>query len=123
MQTFTKAERLCSKIVIDKVFSGGKTIVLPSFKLFWLEAEPVQEYPVQIVITVPKRSFKRAVDRNKLKRRIREAYRKNKDLVYQQAEQKRYSLMLIYTGRTIAEYKEIEEKIIKLLQRFITETK
>lgn len=122
MQTFTKAERLCSKVVIEKVFTTGKTIVQPSFKLFWLAAEPGQAYPIQVVITVPKRNFKRAVDRNKLKRRIREAYRKQKDLVYKQAGEKRYSIMISYTGKNIVEYKEIEQKIGSLLQRFIQES-
>ena len=123
MQTFTKSERLCSKVIIDEVFKTGKTISLPLFKLFWIPAPEVQEYPVQIVITVPKRNFKKAVDRNKLKRRIREAYRKNKASVYEQLSPKAYSFMLIYTGKTIAGYNEIEEKIIKLLERFIAEQK
>lgn len=121
MQTFTKSERLCSKVVIDKVFVEGKTIVVPSFKLFWMPSPIEQDFPLQIVITVPKRSFKRAVDRNKLKRRIREAYRKNKVLVYEQAGERKYSLMLIYTGKSIVPYQELEEKIIKLLKRLIAE--
>jgi len=122
MQTFTKAERLCSKVLIEDVFAKGKTISLPSFKLLWLETKEKQDFPLQVVITVPKRNFKKAVDRNKLKRRIREAYRKNKASVYEKIGSKSYSLMLIYTGKNIAEYKEIEEKIIKLLQRLVAET-
>lgn len=121
MQTFTKSERLCSKVIIDKVFETGKVIIGPSFKLIWMEAEEAMEQPAQIVITVPKRNFKRAVDRNKLKRRIREVYRKNKDLLYNKIKSKTYYLMLIYTGRSIMEYGEAEEKIIKLLQRLTAE--
>ena len=123
MQTFTKAERLCSKVIIDDVFAKGKTISVPSFKLFWLRAAGQQHVPMQIVITVPKRNFKKAVDRNKLKRRIREAYRKSKAAAYAQISNEGYYLMLVYTGKSIVEYKEIEEKIIKLLQRFISESK
>ena len=123
MQTFTKAERLCSKVIIDEVFAKGKTISVPSFKLFWLRAAQQQHVPLQIVITVPKRNFKKAVDRNKLKRRIREAYRKSKAAAYAQISNESYYLMLVYTGKSIVEYKEIEEKIIKLLQRFISESK
>ena len=121
MQTFTKAERLCSKVIIDEVFAKGRTVTGPLFKLIWLESKEKQEYPLQVVITVPKRNFKKAVDRNKLKRRIREAYRKNKAGVYAKTGSKSYGLILIYTGRTIVEYGEIEEKIIKLLERFTTE--
>lgn len=121
MQTFTKAERLCSKVIMDKVFETGKVIVVPSFKLIWLKADKIEEQPVQIVITVPKRNFKRAVDRNKMKRRIREAYRKNKEVLYSGISSESYYMMLIYTGRSIIEYKEIEEKILKLLQRLVPE--
>ncbi|MCE3280637.1 MAG: hypothetical protein K0S44_2828 [Bacteroidetes bacterium] len=121
MQTFTKAERLCSKVIMDKVFETGKVIVVPSFKLIWLKADKKEEQPVQIVITVPKRNFKRAVDRNKLKRRIREVYRKNKEVLYSSISSESYYMMLIYTGRSIIEYKEIEEKILKLLQRLVPE--
>lgn len=121
MQTFTKAERLCSKVVIDKVFERGRTVTVPLFRLFWIEAPPEQDYPAQIVISVPKRNFKRAVDRNTLKRRIREAYRKNKTGWYAQLRPKAYSLLLIYTGKKSVEYKEIEEKIMLLMERFIAE--
>jgi ribonuclease P protein component len=117
MQTFTKSERLCSKVIIDDVFGTGKTIVGPSFKLIWKKAESIQPVSVQILITVPKRNFKKAVDRNKIKRRIREIYRKNKQIIYQQAKSQSYYLMLIYTGKDIIEYKEAEEKIIKLFER------
>lgn len=121
MQTFTKSERLCSRVIIDDVFETGKAIVGPSFKLIWKKAESFQEEPVQILITVPKRNFKKAVDRNKIKRRIREIYRKNKTVLYSRIEAQTYYLMLIYTGKSIIEYKEAEEKIIKLLERLIPE--
>ena len=124
MQTFTKAERLCSKVVIDRVFETGRTLSVPMFKLFWLKApQQEQPYPLQIVISVPKRNFKKAVDRNLLKRRIREAYRKNKAGWYEQLRPGAYSLLLIYTGRQRADYKAIEEKIMQLMERFIAEQK
>jgi ribonuclease P protein component len=119
MQTFTKSERLCSKVIMDKMFEKGKVIVVPSFKLIWLKAEEGAGQPVQIVISVPKRNFKRAVDRNLLKRRIREVYRKNKETIYSRINGQTFYLMLIFTGKEIIEYKEAEEKIIKLLQRLI----
>jgi ribonuclease P protein component len=107
--------------MIDKVFETGRVIVGPSFKLIWLKGEPVGGQTAQVVITVPKRNFKKAVDRNKLKRRIREAYRKNKSSFYEKTGSQSIYLMLMYTGKTLIEYKEIEEKIIKLLQRLIAE--
>jgi ribonuclease P protein component len=121
MQTFSKSERLCSKVLIDNVFEKGKVIVGPSFKLIWLCADKPEDQPVQIVITVPKRNFKKAVDRNKIKRRIREVYRRNKNVLYNVIEGKTVYLMLMYTGKSIIEYKDAEEKIIKMLQRLIPE--
>jgi len=121
MQTFSKSERLCSKVLIEEVFGKGKAISGPSFKLIWLRSEITGESPVQIVITVPKRNFKKAVDRNKLKRRVREVYRKNKSRVYDVIADGSVYLMLVYTGRRMMEYKEIEGSILKLLQRLISE--
>lgn len=121
MQTFTKSERICSKVVIDKVFERGRQLTSPSFKLIWMKAEKSDAESVQILISVPKRNFKRAVDRNKLKRRIREAYRKNKIVLYNEVQSQAVYLMLIYTGKEMIEYNEIEEKIVKLLQRLIVE--
>jgi ribonuclease P protein component len=119
MPSFTKEERLCSKIHIDKVFETGKTISIPSFKLFWLRSDEQLNYPGQIVISVPKRNFKRAVDRNKLKRRIREAYRLNKHIFYSSAGSNSFYLMLVYTGRSIIEYKEVDLKIKELMSRLV----
>jgi ribonuclease P protein component len=121
MQTFTKSERLCSKVIISEVFETGKTIVGSSFKLIWKKAIDEHNETVQILISVPKRNFKKAVDRNKIKRRIKEIYRKNKDIVYQHTRSEAYYLMLIYTGKHMIEYKEAEVKIIKLLERLIPE--
>ncbi|MDF2437556.1 MAG: ribonuclease protein component [Bacteroidota bacterium] len=121
MQTFSKSERLCSKVLIDKVFEKGKVIVGPSFKLIWLCEELQEAAGVQVLISVPKRNFKKAVDRNKIKRRMREAYRKNKEAIYNINKDKTVCLMLMYTGKTIIPYAEAEEKIIKLLQRLIPE--
>jgi ribonuclease P protein component len=108
-------------VAIDKVFETGRVIVGPSFKLIWLRSPEEEAEPVQIVITVPKRNFKRAVDRNKIKRRIREIYRKNKVILYGGVNKGIY-LVLMYTGKNIIEYKDAEEKILKLLHRLKQET-
>jgi ribonuclease P protein component len=116
MPTFTKAERLSSKVAIDKLFETGKSFHNTPFKVFWLETA-IGNSPVQIVISVPKRIYKRAVDRNKVKRLIREAYRKNKDTFYEKLNNKKISLMFIYTFKLIINYKEMEEKVVQTLQR------
>lgn len=78
VQTFAKAERLHSKKIIQELFTKGSSFYLHPFKIILL-FNPDQATPHhQILISVSKRFFKRAVDRNLLKRRIREAYRKEK---------------------------------------------
>ena len=116
MPTFTKAERLSSKVAIDKLFETGKSFHSTPFKVFWLETT-IGNSPAQIVISVPKRIYKRAVDRNKVKRLIREAYRKNKDAFYEKLNTKKIALMFIYTSKTIIDYQEMEEKVVQTLQR------
>ena len=75
--TLCKAERLNSKILIEKMFAGGSK----SFSIFPIRVVymPVEqgEAPASILISVSKRRFKRAVKRNRVKRQVREAYRKN----------------------------------------------
>lgn len=116
MQTFTKTERLTSKIEIDSLFGIGKSFNIAPFKVIWKESTD-SSVPVKIVISIPKRLFKRAVDRNRLKRLTREAYRKNKHMLYDNLGNKNFFLMLIFTSKSIIEYNEMEEKIILILQR------
>ena len=115
MQTFTKAERLSSKIEIDRLFETGKSFHFSPFKIIWKETTD-STVPAKIVISVPKRLFKKAIDRNRIKRITREAYRKNKNSFYIDIN-KKVLLMFIFTSKTIIEYKEMEEKIISILQR------
>lgn len=115
MQTFKKVERLCSKILIEKLVEKGNSHNHFPFKINWLEITE-NEAPVQILITVPKRNFKKAVDRNKLKRQTREAYRKNKSMLYEKLNGKKIILMFIYIGKEKLEYNTIENKIIESLE-------
>ena len=116
MQTFTKAERLSSKVEIERLFETGNSFNSAPFKIIWQETID-SSVPAKIVISIPKRLFKRAVDRNRLKRLTRETYRKNKYILYDSLKNKKVLLMFIYTAKTIIDYKEMEEKIIVVLQR------
>ena len=116
MQTFTKAERLCGKTALDQLFQTGKSFNSYPFKAIWQETSH-GEAPIQVVISVPKRLFKKAVHRNRIKRLIREAYRKNKAKAYDALGNKKVLLLLIYTAKTIMEYKEVEEKTLIALER------
>ena len=119
--TFTKKERLSSKKLIDQLFTEGKTFFSYPFKVFYLFKETEEEFPVQVLITVSKKNFKKAVDRNKIKRLVREGYRKNKLLLHDYLNEKNKSVLLglVYVGETIPLSQEIEQKLILILQRLI----
>ena len=120
-QTFKKEERLCSKKIIQNLFENGSSFTLHPFRFVWLDIELNSDYPVQLIISVSKKNFAKAVDRNKIKRQIRESYRKNKNLLYEYLykKDKQYAIAIIYTAKKKIEYNEIESKIILTLQRFI----
>ncbi|HKR05371.1 MAG TPA: ribonuclease P protein component [Bacteroidia bacterium] len=121
--TFSK-ERLCSRKTIEKIFDSGKAINENPFRLLWVEAPNEENVYLKIAISVPKKNFKKAVDRNKIKRQIREVYRLNKNKFFSTLEnpEKRYAAIIIYTGRVLPDRKEMEAKIFVTLQRFAKET-
>ena len=119
-QTFRKTERLSKRKIIEEIVQKGKSIVVSPLRLNWLQHSYETESPVQAAFTVPKKNFKRAPDRNKIKRRMREAYRKNKSLIYPLISQKKkqFALLFVYSGKEIVTYMETEEKLIATLNRF-----
>lgn len=120
MQTFTKAERLLSKSEIERLYSHGKSFYSYPFKIY-LQETLEGSAPVKILITVPKRMYKRAVDRNKIKRLIREAYRKNKNVLIEALNQKPLHVMFIYTSKTIEPYCIVEQKLLSAMKKIINE--
>ena len=121
--TFKKAERLSGKALIDKLFTSGRSFTSHPFRITWLEHQLNTGFPVQIAFSVPKKNFKRAVDRNKFKRRGREAYRKNKSRLYDYLTKHNKSviLMLIYTTKENTDYNVFETKINLIIDRLIKE--
>jgi ribonuclease P protein component len=118
-QTFTKDERLCKKILIAKLFEEGKSFHSYPFRVLFLETDLPGNFPVQVLISVPKQIYREASNRNKIKRRIREAYRRNKEILYEPLTQnkRKMALALTYTSKEILPYSQIQEKIILLLLR------
>jgi ribonuclease P protein component len=123
MQTFKKEERLCKKKTIKILFEEGKKFHVYPFKIIWLDVESDSKYPARILISVSKRFFKKAVDRNKIRRQIREVYRKNKSLFYEYlSRQKKHCVFaILYTDGEFIPFIELEKKIIIILQRLIDE--
>ncbi|MBN2172822.1 MAG: ribonuclease P protein component [Bacteroidales bacterium] len=123
MQTFKKEERLSNRKKIDELFSNGKSFYISPIRVIWLKSVPGSIYPAQVLISVSRRQFKKAVDRNLIKRRIREAYRKNKVSFYHFLDEQNTGIVfaLVYSSAVAADYKEIEKKIIFVLQRLQSE--
>lgn len=117
--TLSKAERLNSKLIMDKLFSGGaKSLVIFPIRAVFIPLENSHS-PASILISVPKKKFKRAVKRNLVKRQIREAYRKNKHPLLSVLQEKTQNLAIafIYLDNQLRTTEQIEEKTVMLLTK------
>ena len=117
-QRFPSSEKLKSKILIDRLFSEGKSVHIFPVKLIYLPVKDLQLASNKAGVSVPKRSFKRAVDRNYLKRIMREVYRKNKYLVENNLPLN-YAFMFIYTGKKIVDYKQVNSAMTGTMKKLI----
>ena len=122
-KTFGKKEKLVSKKTIDALFSGGNSRSMSAYPLrvvFKRKEGNETEEPAQVMVSVSKRHFKRAVKRNRVKRQIREAYRLNKHLLHEALEQKKdtaVAMAFIWQSDELAETALITEKMQSLLGR------
>ncbi len=117
--SFSKKERLTGKKKIEGLFKSGSSFVLK--KTLLVRHSPADEESChQILISVPKRNFKRAVDRNLIKRRIREAYRLNKELIYKEDRNKFLSIAFVYLSKNILTFHEVQDQLIRALERLDT---
>lgn len=116
MYTFKKEERLCNKAIIDGLFRSGSSFLCYPYKVSWAFTDRFS-VPAQVVFAAPKKRFKHAVDRNLIKRRMREAYRLHKQQqLYDQltAMDKHLALSLVYVGTEVLDYVTIEKKMLKM---------
>ncbi|MFO7655932.1 MAG: ribonuclease P protein component [Bacteroidales bacterium] len=118
---FRKEERIHEKILIQKLFTEGESFVMFPFRVLFLISEEEGNPPLRILITIPKKTIRKAVKRNLLKRRIRESYRLNKHKISNYLFAKKISLSLgfIYVDGQIADYHSIEQSIITILDKVI----
>lgn len=116
--TLGKMERLKSRKQIELLFSGGKKFSITPFRVHYLfntSASP----PLQFGVGASNKNFKKAVDRNKIKRRVREAYRLQKTFLEQKLKEKKcqLSMFVIYTGKEMPDYKEVFIQLNKILEK------
>jgi ribonuclease P protein component len=116
--TYPKNERLKSKTTIGLLFSEGKSVSKYPLRLVYRQAEADSEEKIKIGVSVSKKYFKKAVDRNYFKRVLRETYRLNKHLLWDNLEQP-YSFMFFYQTKDRLSYEEINVKTIQLFEKFL----
>ena len=121
-QKLSKEERLKSRKRISELFEDGQVVYGHPFKaLFKLKNKEEQKFPVQIAISVSKKNFKFAVNRNQIKRKVRESYRRNKHLLYKNLEKsdQNLTIFVIYTAKNDLEFATIEEFMILFLKKLV----
>lgn len=118
--SYAKAEKLKSRKALNALFTGGKTFAVFPVKVFWMPAEPGSGQPIQAGVGVSARNFKKAVDRNRIKRLLRECYRLNKQclLATLQAKEKKVIVFFLYVGKELPDYTLLTEKMQQALTKF-----
>ena len=117
--TFGKGEKLKGEKIIDQLFKEGKSVSNNGFTLVHL-VQPLRTfYPAQAGFSVPKKHFKRAVDRNRIKRLMREVYRLNKAGFYEKLVEKKQqmAIMFVYKGKEMPEYETVTKAIVNCINK------
>ena len=122
--TFPKEEHLCRKKLIEELFSKqSSSFGVYPLRIVWIKAAAPTAAPPQVLISVSKRTFKRAVDRNRLKRLIREAYRLNRYRLTEQPGGHEIALLgIIFTGKEKSPLTLVEKKLISAFHRLLGKT-
>ena len=109
--TFHKDERICGKTGISKLLAGGKHGNIPGFRYCYMTDNDLEIN--RIMVSVPKKLFKRAVKRNLLKRRIRESWRLQK----QSMNASGVDILFTYSTKDILEFQEIQSSVAKIIEK------
>lgn len=120
--TYPKHEKLKSQKHIDLLFSQGKSVSKFPLRLVYVPIELENDEKIKIGVSVSKKNFKNAVDRNHYKRLLRECYRLNKHLLLETIERP-YAIMLFYQTKDAMTFVDMNQKAIQLFEKFILEIK
>ena len=116
--TFPKKEKLKGRKRFDQLFAEGKSVTSFPLKLIYLETSLPENVKIQAGVTVSKKKFKRAVDRNRIKRLLREAYRLNKHLVFNNSDSS-FAFVFLYLGKEIPSFVEVDKAMKDILAKFL----
>lgn len=115
--TFTREERLKSRKLLGQLFKAGNAFVAYPLRVVWVDVTDAPS-STAVAISVPKRAFKTAVARNRLKRRIREAYRLHKHELYEKLGDRRVALLLMFIAKEELPFAAIEAGVVKMVRKF-----
>ena len=118
--TYSKSEKLKSKKLIEQLFVEGQWVSSFPLRMVYLPTE-FKDSAVKVGVSVSKRQFKKAVDRNRIKRLMRESYRLNKHVIFNNITTQ-YAFMILYIGIEKPDYLDVENATVKLFKKFIKAT-
>jgi len=118
---FNKNEKLCSRRIISELFESGKSFYSSPLTVLWMKSRDKIPSPAIVAISVGKKNFRKAVERNRIKRLLREAWRINKHKLYMKLEQLNVQIviMIIYSGSKMPVYHDLEEHMENTLNSLL----
>jgi len=124
LYTFGKAEKLKSRKQIEQLFAKGKAIAAHPLRIIYLAPEIPMDVPVKTGVTASSRHFKHAVDRNRIKRLLRETYRLNKHALWQhlQHHNRQLTMFILYTDKSLPDFETVNHKMQEILEKLIKAT-
>ena len=117
--TYTKKEKLKSKKLIDLLFTEGKSVSAYPLRLVYLQTTFNDQAQIKTGVSVSKRNFKTAVDRNRIKRLMRESYRLNQANYFNNITTQ-YAFMILYIGKEKPTFTQIETKMKQMFEKFLS---